>query len=80
MSTFPAYRPIADFVKGRLKTNSEGVSPTQKVAWLRVADFARHYHALNVRVVAGSKASGRDPALVLQTRIRAHDSPCVGVR
>ena len=40
MSTFPAYRPIAEFVKGRLKTNSEGVSPTQKVAWLRVAASA----------------------------------------
>ena len=40
MSTFPAYRPIAEFVKGRLKTNSEGVSPSKKVAWLRVAASA----------------------------------------
>jgi len=40
MSTFPAYRPIADFVKGRLQTNSKGISPTQKVAWLRVAASA----------------------------------------
>lgn len=40
MSTFPAYRPIAEFVKGRLQTNSDGISPTQKVAWLRVAASA----------------------------------------
>ena len=60
MSTFPAYRPIAEFVKGRLKANSEGLSPTQKVSWCRVAASAEPGLVLTSNPIQSTFHTGSD--------------------
>ena len=64
MSTFPAYRPIAEFVKGRLKANSEGLSPTQKVSWCRVAASAEPGLVLTSNPIQSTFHTGSDLSLI----------------